>query len=186
MPKQSNKAKISEATKARHKKDVAAKKPRFDKSQLPKFLTQEKVDLLNHPAKRKVYIGGKKTGKTRGTIFKMISEIEGNSDAYGLVFKKYAGNALKRVGREYNTVAMRLQRDYDIPDYHLSIDRSYRMEHSKFNIQKNQSIEYLSFEKISNVAGITAPNGGFYSLIHIEEPVEGGSNEIGKVPDADS
>ena len=185
MPRPNKHAKTSNTMKldltlALEKSKKTLKK--FTKDEISKWLTQDKVDLLNHPAKRKIFIGGKKTGKTRGSGLKMIQLLMENKDCYGLALKKYSGNATKRLHVNYANLATKLSRFYDVPEFKKSTDRTYILkERSMAKLQQNQSIEYASFENIAGLAGIEAPNGGYFGLIHIEEPVE--PNDSGKIPD---
>ena len=177
MPKQSKYKKIS-STMTKPKNPTL---PQFTNTEISSWLTQSKTNLLNHPAKRKIFIGGKKTGKTRGTGLKMISLLMSNKDAYGLALKKYSGNATKRLHTNYSNLAIKLSRKYNIPEFKKSTDRTYILHNKSLaHISKNQSIEYASFENVSGLAGIEAPNAGYFALVHIEEPVE--PNDSGKIP----
>ena len=184
MPRPNKHAKTSNTMKLDLGKHIGEKKKLkpFTNEDLPNWLTQDKVDILNHPAKRKIFIGGKKTGKTRGSGLKMIQLLMGNKDCYGLALKKYSGNATKRLHVNYANLATKLSRFHDVPEFKKSTDRTYILrEKSMAKLQQNQSIEYASFENIAGLAGIEAPNGGYFGLIHIEEPVE--PNDSGKIPD---
>ncbi|MFW3387903.1 UNVERIFIED_CONTAM: hypothetical protein RF648_18035, partial [Kocuria sp. CPCC 205274] len=73
-------------------------------------------------------------------------------------------NALNNINLEVKSLG------YETVDYEAGINKSYRLV-NKSQKTKNQSIEYGSFDDANGLAGIEAPNNGFFGLVQIEEPV---------------
>ncbi|MCS5736492.1 MULTISPECIES: hypothetical protein [Actinomycetes] len=97
--------------------------------------------------------------------------IETNKDAYGLDLKKYKLGGVARLHNALNNINLEVKSlGYETVDYEAGINKSYRLV-NKSQKTKNQSIEYGSFDDANGLAGIEAPNNGFFGLVQIEEPV---------------
>lgn len=162
------------------KANTKATKPYWTKADRIKLITQDKIDIIDHPATNKVYIGGKDGGKSRSAAVAMITAMETNKDAMGLALKKYKHGGIQRLHVSYQNVALEIANlGYNIPEYDKGVNETYRMHNWKYK-SKNQMIEYSSFDDANGLAGIEAKNLGFFAVVHIEEPVL--IDDEGKLP----
>lgn len=142
----------------------------FVKTELHNFISQDKIDVLNHDATDTIWIGAKEGGKTRPVVLDALSDMEENYKANAVMMKKYKTNATNRLHPIVNNLALEVKAaGYTIPDYEKGQTMTYRMKAKNRN--KNQTIEYASFDDYNQIAGIEAPNNGYFSVVIVEEPV---------------
>lgn len=156
--------------------------PSITKDDRIKLITQDKIDLLDHPATHKYYIGGKDGGKTRSAAVDIVTSINSDDTAQCLALKKYKGNG-ERLHTSYQNIALEMKM------------LGFPVKQLTYNTQKGSSgmktgrgrfakvikkIEYASFEDANKLAGIEAEGLGYFSHVHIEEPVE--ANDAGAPP----
>ena len=85
-------------------------------------------------------------------------------------------NPQVNVEASFNKAYMNLIYNYDFPSkYETVTEANYRVnlkdKKNKLNWQKNA---FGSFENSDDLAGLVAPNNGYFGMIHIEEPVSRG------------
>lgn len=136
-----------------------------------KFISQDKIDILNHIAKETYWSGGKGVGKTRPVILRMLGHMEEDKTAQGVAFKKYKTNAASRLHTSVANMALEIKHaGFRIPEYEKGISETYRMIE---NLKKdNQTIEYGAFDDYNSIAGIEAKNAGWFPIAAFDEPVE--------------
>ena len=163
-------------------REAKSNKPSYTIEDEKKFITADKIAILSHPAKYTHWIGSKDSGKTRPVVLRMIGHIESDKDAYGLALRKYKASAAVRLHTAVNNMALEIKfAGYKIPDYEKGVAQTYRMINVRSR-SSNQTIEYESFDNANGLAGIEAPNLGYFPIVHIEEPVL--IDDPGKIPDA--
>lgn len=163
----------------RRKANVNKGKPYWTAKEKIKLISKEKIEISNHPAKNKYHIGGKDGGKSRLVAVDMITSLESDKDAQGLALKKYKAGGITRLHTSYQNVALEIRGlGYNIPNYEKGISETYRMV--KMSKSENQMIEYASFDDANGLAGIEAKNLGYFSIVHVEEPVL--IDDEGKLP----
>lgn len=154
-------------------------RPYWTRADRIKLISQDKVDLLDHPATNKYYIGGKDGGKSRSAAVEMITSLETDPHAQGLALKKYKYGGIARLHTSYQNIALEIKAlGFSIPEYEKGVSETYRMV--KAFKSQNQQIEYSSFDDANGLAGIEAKNLGYFSIVHIEEPVL--IDDDGKLP----
>lgn len=164
-------------------KKAAVTKPRWTRADRIKLIAQDKIDILDHPAKEKVWIGGKGAGKSRPVIVNGNTALEEDPYAQLLALKKYKDGAVTRLHTAVQNVALEMKMlGYDVPEYEKSVNLTYRVVNFKTK-SNNQTIEYGSFDDANGLAGIEAKNVGYFAQVHIEEPVE--INDPNGVPSAE-
>lgn len=151
---------------------------KWEKEFEKQFLDKIKIEILDHPASKKYWVGAKDAGKTRPIIMRDLTHIETDKDAQVIKFKKYIKGGIARLFNSHRNMALEVKRKgYAVHDYVSAQSYGYKLEG---NVKK-QVIEYLSLEDTNSIAGIEAVEGGYFASLHIEEPVMFG--EKGKVPD---
>ncbi len=130
-------------------------------------------------------MGAKDTGKTWLVNLFEIYSLENDPMANAVAVKKYKTNASLRLGDEFHKTINQIKNaDYVFPyPYRKSSNLFYRDKNRRHPLD-NQRLEFASFEDYNSVAGITFPNGGYCTSIHIEEPDQLGDS-IAKVYTAD-
>ncbi len=136
-------------------------------------ITQAKADIATHPAKRKVIVGGKGTGKTHIPNVKAIYQYETNDYFNAFGFRKYKEAAYDALGSYFSsTLAVMRARGFEPKmDYEMRSYNFYRMK-DKRNMLKNQIFRFGSLEDASGSTDGKAPAaGGYFGLVEIDEPV---------------
>lgn len=106
--------------------------------------------------------------------------METDKDAYSLDLKKYKQGGISRLHNALVNISIEARiLGYDVPEYVSGMNISYR-DVNKFDKKKNQTVEYSSFDDTNGLAGIEAPNLGYFATVHVEEPVL--INDQGKTP----
>lgn len=144
------------------------------------LISEDKIQLLDHKASKKVWIGAKDGGKSRSVIVRKFTKMETDKDAYSLDLKKYKQGGISRLHNALVNISIEARiLGYDVPEYVSGMNISYR-DVNKFDKKKNQTVEYSSFDDTNGLAGIEAPNLGYFATVHVEEPVL--INDQGKTP----
>ncbi|MGL4336304.1 MAG: hypothetical protein ACRCXT_09820 [Paraclostridium sp.] len=137
------------------------------------MLSQTKLAILNHPAKKKVIIGGKNTGKSIIPIYNVISRMEDELYYNAMAFRKYKEQSSTKLGNAIQAmVTIRKQSGENFKyEYERNQSRFYRKVH-KTALTKNQAIVFGSLEDISaSTDGADPANAGYYGDIIFDEPV---------------
>ncbi len=127
--------------------------------------------IIDHPASEKNIMGAKDTGKTWLVNLFEIYSLENDPKANAVAVKKYKLNASQRLGDEFHKIINQLRNDdFVFPyKYRKASNLFYRDKNRKQSLD-NQRLEFASFEDYNSIAGITFPNGGYCTSLHIEEP----------------
>lgn len=156
--------------------------PSITKDDRIKLITQDKIDLLDHPATHKYYIGGKDGGKTRSAAVDIVTSINSDDTAQCLALKKYKGNG-ERLHTSYQNIALEMKMlGFPVKELTYNTQKgSSGMKSGRGRFAKVvKKIEYASFEDANKLAGIEAEGLGYFSHVHVEEPVE--ANDAGAPP----
>lgn len=154
-------------------------KPRFNSiEKLAEVVDEQKMPMFTHKAKKIVILAAKDSGKSFPVELYKAMCMERDPMASALTLMKYATGASKRGIRAFNKAYSELKRKYTFPEkYEPSSSFMYKKKDKKNNLN-NQSIEYGSFENSDSLASYVISNGGYPFLIHIEEPVMQGDNDV--------
>lgn len=136
------------------------------------ILEPEKIDIIEHPAKRKYWIGAKNSGKTIASIIDTIIFHENNVKGSSFAGRKYAYSAAEKMGG-YFARALKLLREYGYnPRYQYEQKRNrYYSKKSNKDMKENSYQQYFSLEDISATDGSAPENLGFYGVFCIDEPI---------------
>lgn len=150
-------------------------------------LSKAKIAIAKHPAKKKVILGAKGTGKSIIPIVKSIVEFENDKyfNAYG--FRKYESQATKNMSELfYQSYTLLEGFNFEFKDeYEFKSQRSsiYKISNKK-NMLKNQAFKFGSLDNASgSTDGGGVSNGGYYGIISVDEPVvEADASDPTKIP----
>ena len=135
------------------------------------IIDEHKAEWLWHEAKRKVVIGGKGTGKTHPVKLKELWLMETFKDANTFDFRKYKESATTTMsGAMLYAVRDLAGWGFDVTDYRRSMNNLYKLDDKK-TMDNNQKQRYAALEDPTSTDGQAPSNGGFYGIIHIDEPV---------------
>lgn len=155
----------------------------FSNETVKEFLTIEKMEILNHPAKKKVLGGGREAGKTRIAIADTAATMSEDKHASAMSARKYKTLAADKFKTIFINFALEVKHsDYLVPEFKGSQNKILLMRDYK-NVNNNSTVECVSFDDPNSISGAEAPNLGYYSHIIIDEPVL--HNDTGKTPSRD-
>ncbi len=167
------------ANKASYGTNTAHLKPFKHEDEL-EFITPAKQAMLDHPAKKKSWIGAKETGKNRSINTRATRLLQEQPNGHMLGMRKYKQSVKSRVANAIRNMALEIRsKGFNALPVEHSQGYSYFVK-DKYNRQNNQTLEYAGFDDINGIAGIEAPNLGKFILIEIDEPVL--AKDPGKVP----
>lgn len=139
-----------------------------------KFITQEKIDILNHHATKTVWIGAKDSGKTRPVVYRQEGEMEEDDEIAHVSLKAFKTAASETLFKEIQKAQFQIKAaGFASKEFRLSINKAVKQV-KKSNGNNNPTIIFGSFEGYDDLAGLTPPGNRRFSMVHIEEPVNMG------------
>ncbi|MGL4335967.1 MAG: hypothetical protein ACRCXT_05455 [Paraclostridium sp.] len=137
------------------------------------MLTESKLQILNHPAKKKLIVGAKGTGKSIIPIYNTIQRMESELYYNAMAFRKFKDQSSNKLGNAITAMVTKLKQSGQQLkyDYERNQNRIYRKV-NKTKLYSNQSITFGSLEDIStSTDGADPANAGYYGDIIFDEPV---------------
>ena len=156
-----------------------------------KVLSKAKIDIALHPAKTKIIIGAKGTGKTIIPMVKGLIEYESDQYFNMFGFRKHKEQATNKLSsfffQTYNILKMHdfeFKLNYELRSQQAAIFRIYHYR----NMNLNQVFKFGSLDNASGSTDGGAPgNGGYYGIIIDDEPViEKDAGDPKKIPSKDA
>lgn len=137
-----------------------------------KILTEEKIQIIEHPAQRKYIIGGKGGGKTLPMILDMIIYHENNPLGSSFAGRQHKESAAEKMGGYFERALNLLKwSGYKTRyPYEKKRNRFYAMKDKK-NTMKNSYQAYFSLEDKNSTDGAAPENLGFYGILGVDEPI---------------
>lgn len=136
------------------------------------ILEPEKIDIIEHKAKRKYILGGKNSGKTLPATIDTIMFHENNILGSSFAGRKHAQSATEKMGGYFSRALRLLEANgYETRyPYEKKRNRYYSLKNKK-NMVFNSYQQYFSMEDISSTDGSAPENLGFYGIINVDEPI---------------
>lgn len=151
-----------------------------------KILSQAKIDIASHKAKKKLIIGAKGTGKSIIPIVKSIVQFENDPYFNVFGFRKYKEQATSKMSELfYQAYSIFKMKGFQFPyDYELKSQRAELIRSTTRQTLGNQAFRFGSLDNASGSTDGGAPtNGGYFGIITIDEPViEKDAFDTSKIP----